>query len=172
VDRARIRTVLDDPIVSQDSEEREFVDQIREHGWFDTHVLGEGEYPGFSYSTGFWLTSGMPEVLIVGLKRKIAHDILWDLFRDFKGDASFPIGVPSEGIFGNARGCFLPVGKAHYPEHLGWSRWFYGGDDFPCLQLVWPDPKGRFPWQPGFDGSFRLDQPDLTEHGWVAGLAH
>ncbi|HEY1605029.1 MAG TPA: DUF4262 domain-containing protein [Allosphingosinicella sp.] len=30
---------------------------------------------------------------------------------------------------------------------LGWSRWFYGGDVFPYLRLVWPDRVGLFPWE-------------------------
>jgi len=49
----------------------------------------------------------------------------------------------------------------------GESRWFYGGDDFPCLQIVWPDRAGRFPWEADFDAQFEGNQPDLTEQGWV-----
>jgi uncharacterized protein DUF4262 len=32
---------------------------------------------------------------------------------------------------------------------------------FPCLQLVWPDSDGRFPWQAGFDASLKKYQPLL-----------
>jgi hypothetical protein len=55
---------------------------------------------------------------------------------------------------------------------LGWSRWFYGGDAFPCLQIVWSDRDGRFPWQSGFDPALAGLQPDLTENGWLASLTH
>lgn len=59
------------------------------------------------------------------------------------------------------------VAKRHFANFLGWSRWFYGGDEFPCLQLVWPDRSGLFPWEPDFDPEFGGDQPDPTEQGWT-----
>jgi hypothetical protein len=63
------------------------------------------------------------------------------------------------------------VANRFYADHLGWTRWFYGGDRFPCLQIVWPDRAGVFPWEPGFDATFSNDQADLTEHGWQAAIA-
>jgi Domain of unknown function (DUF4262) len=41
------------------------------------------------------------------------------------------------------------------------------GDDFPCLQPVWPDKANRFPWQDGFDRGFEGQQPDLTAGAWA-----
>ncbi|HEY2534440.1 MAG TPA: DUF4262 domain-containing protein [Xanthobacteraceae bacterium] len=46
------------------------------------------------------------------------------------------------------------------------SRWFYGGDDFLCLQLVFPDTSGHFPWSSGSSEGFRTAQPDLTAGNW------
>jgi hypothetical protein len=166
-----MRTALDASPSALDAAERDFVDNVREHGWFATHVFGEDEHPGFSYTTGFWFTLQMPEVLVFSLKREIAHNILWDIFRDWKRGAKHPIGMAVPNIFGNAEAYLVPIAKCKYPDHVGWSRWFYGGDDFPCLQLLWPDPAGSFPWQPGFDVRFGADQPDLTENGWIAALA-
>jgi hypothetical protein len=80
--------------------------------------------------------------------------------------AKGPIGVKTPGIFGNADAVFLPVAKSAYAEHLGWSRWFYRGDNFECLQLVWPDREGKFPWEKGFDNDLATSQTDLTGGGW------
>ncbi|TLJ61921.1 DUF4262 domain-containing protein, partial [Pseudomonas aeruginosa] len=30
------------------------------------------------------------------------------------------------------------------------------GRELPALQLVWPDPVGRFAWEPQFDEGFRF----------------
>lgn len=59
-----------------------------------------------------------------------------------------------------------PAPKLHYPEHLGWNRWFHGGDDFPCVQLFWPDKSGRFPGQAGAQAAFQAPQPDLSASDW------
>jgi len=166
-----MRTALDIPPGQLDQQERDFIRDIEDHGWFDTHVLVGSEGPGFSYSTGFWLKRGFPEVILFSLPRSVSHNVLWNVFRDVEAGRRPPIGLPVNDVFGNADAVFLPVGKTHYAEHLGWARWFYEGDDFPCLQLVWPDPDGKFPWQPGFAESFRECQPDLTENGWLSELA-
>ena len=60
----------------------------------------------------------------------------------------------------------IPLAKQHYVEHLGWSRWFYGGDEFPCVQLIWPDRSNIFPWEAGFELDFEGEQPDLSSGGW------
>ena len=93
--------------------------------------------------------------------------------RDFGGRtiATGPC-VDASGRTRTHRAYVFPVAKRHYANHLGWSRWFYAGDDFPCQQIVWPDRAGLFPWEAGFDPTFANKQPDLTEHGWLAALTN
>src|SRR6266487_3754008 len=55
------------------------------------------------------------------------------------------------------------------PVHQSWrmtsmftiSDCFYGYVRPLYLQIAWPDRKGRFPWEPGFDAEFDDDQPML-----------
>jgi hypothetical protein len=110
---------------------------------------------------------GFPEIILFSLQQQTAHDVLWDVFRDVKGGRKISPGANVPEVFGNGGAYFFPVGKQHYRDLLGWSRWFYGGDDFPCLQLVWADTKGVFPWQSGFEDRFKGDQPDLSAEGWI-----
>jgi hypothetical protein len=163
-------TALDAPTEALDDQERDFVAMIREHGWFRTSVFGDEHGPGFSYTTGFWTGCKQPELIIFTLKREITHDVFWDLFRDAKAGNTLPIGQRADRVFGNSYAYAFPVAKQFYREYLGWNRWFYGGDEFPCLQIVWPDRAGLFPWEAGFDEEFVVDQPDLTEHGWAASV--
>jgi hypothetical protein len=167
-----MRTALDTPLDALDEGERNCVSNVLEHGWFHTAVFGDDEGPGFSYTTGFWLNTQFPEVMLFSMKRETAHTVLWDLFRDLKAGNVPAIGKVSADIFGNANAVLVPVAKAHYGEYLGWNRWFYQGDEFPCVQLVWPDRAGAFPWQSTFGKEFEGLQPDLTEQGWVAALSH
>lgn len=158
-------TALDAPLDRLDHSERNFVSKVREFGWFSTHVFPEDGQPGFSFSTGFWVNTGYPELILFGLKRETMHDILDAVHRDLKAGMRPPIGVANPDLC-TLPTMLFPVDKAHYAEHLGWSSWFYGNDDFPCLQLVWSDRAGLFPGQPGFDDGFKADQPDLSEGGW------
>lgn len=160
-------TVLDAPPDALDEAEQSFVSKVREHGWFRTGVFGDDEGPGFSFTTGFWVNANHPELIIFGTRDDIAHDVFWDLFRDAKSGQALPVGRRTDAVFANLSAYVFRVAKKHHRDFLGWSRWFYGGDDFPCLQIVWPDRVGKFPWEPDFDAEFKADQPDLTEGGWV-----
>ncbi len=138
----------------------------------DCHpCFGRGVHPGFSYITGFWITLNSPEIVVCGLQRDQSHDVLASLFDDFKSGTKHPVGSVNSTILVSHKAFLFRVAKEKYSTHLGWSRWFYNGDNFECLQLVWPDPAGTFPWQAGFDNRFRDSQTDLTENGWTAALA-
>ena len=134
--------------------------------------MGDDEGPGFAYTTGFWLTARQPELLMFGLKMETAHQVFTELFRDAQAGRSPPVGVRGADIFENQPTYAFNVDRRHYADHLGWSRWFYRGDDFPCLQVVWPDRAGMFPWEKGFNTAFANEQRDLAERGWTRSLAH
>lgn len=159
-------TALDALAEKLDDQEATFVGQIREHGWFRSNVFADSEGPGFSYTTGFWLGEKAPEIIVFSLKSEIAHDVLWSAYRDVAGGLSLLTGQRISNVFANTDAVFLPVSKEFYPEYLGWSRWFYGGDGWPCLQLIWPDPNGVFPWEDGYAECFANSQPNLSGVEW------
>jgi hypothetical protein len=159
-------TALDAPEDLLDEHDKKFVASIREHGWFGTGVLAEGEKPEFYYSTGFWKTLGLPELIAFSLKADAAHQIFWNIFNDARAGRQFENGKRFDNILNTHDIVLLSVDKQHYREYLGWSRWFYGGDLFPCYQLILPDRANLFPWNDGFDAKLTPDQPDLSTVGW------
>jgi hypothetical protein len=106
------------------------------------------------------------ELIVFSLRRDIAHDTFWHLYRELEAGKRFPVGERSDVFLSDSAGVLLPVSSQQYRTHLGWSRWFYGNDDFQCLQLVWPDRDGLFPWSIGAPDGLRGAQPDLTEGNW------
>ncbi|MGY2733560.1 hypothetical protein ACVWYO_001234 [Sphingomonas sp. UYP23] len=166
-----MRTALDAPVEALDGPEQAFVAKIREHGWFRTGVMADDGQLGFSFTTGFYVSTGQPELMIFSMKDTIAHQVFWDLYELAKAGQLPPRGVRTDEIFGNGAAYLFEVAKRHYPTHLGWSRWFHAGDDFPCLQIVWADRTGLFPWEAGFDPAFNGLQLDLSDRGWMAELA-
>ena len=159
-------TALDANPARLDRHEQNFVANIRAHGWFATHVFSDGERPGFSYTTGFWLKFRFPEMILFSTSRETAHNTFWHIYRELEAGQRLPVGEPTGEIFENAAAVLLPVALEHYQSHLGWNRWFYGNDDFECLQLVFPDRGGEFPWMSGSSADFRTAQPDLTAGNW------
>lgn len=148
-----------------DEHEQNFVRIVRKHGWHQMTVSADEEGPGFTYTTGFWLL-GFPEVVVFSLKPENASAILWDMFNSQKAGKAYPTSAVLNDVFADLPAYLLPVGKKHYREHLGWSRWFYGNDAFPCLQLIWPDRDSIFPWEKNFSSELVGDQPDLSEGNW------
>ena len=159
-------TALDADASALDEHERRFVSAIREHGWFQTSVFADKTGSGFSYTTGFWLNLSFPELITFSLRQEAAHDTFWHMHRELERGHKFAIREPIENVFANLRAALLPVPSYRFQEYLGWTRWFYGGDDFHCMQLVWPDPSGKFPWQSDFSSKMLSAQPDLTEGNW------
>jgi hypothetical protein len=164
-------TALDAPPKSLDEDEKNVVAKIREHGWFNHSIMGDAEGPGFSYTTGFWLNAKHPELMIFNMKHETAHDVFWELYRDVRDGKHLKVGGSTDQAFANLPAYVFPVAKRYYREYLGWNRFFYAGDDFPCVQIVWPDRAGFFPWESDFDPTFKDDQPDLTENGWLASIS-
>ncbi len=164
-----MQTALDADPSGFNDYERGLIEAVREHGWFCPSVYSDEDGPGFSYSVGFWKTLGKPEVIVFGLPPQVAHSVLWQLYRLFQSGLSPQPGKPVEGVLEGYVSYLMPAG-AKANEFMLSAAWFYGNQDYPRLQLVWPDPIGAFPWQTDFDPSFAEAQPDLSDRTWAAAL--
>jgi hypothetical protein len=168
---AGVGTEMDSPRDGLDEAERDFIDGIGEHGWMQTQALDEDDKPGFSFTTGFQFSIGHPEILAFKIDRQVANRIFWLLYRCARNGKPVPRATRTTGIVPGDEAYVFPIARRHYADYLGWSRWFYRGDDFECLQIVWPDEAGLFPWEDGFDPRYANAQVDLTEKGWAVEAA-
>ena len=129
-----MRTAMDAQPDTLDPSERTFVHAIQEHGWYRTEVSNDAEGPGFSYTTGLWFTQQQPELIVFSMNGETAHKVFWSVFNDARNGRALSAKTRTDAVFGNSAAYAFSVAKRHYAQLLGWSRWFYGGDDFPCLQ--------------------------------------
>ncbi len=159
-------TALDAAPERLDRHEQKFVQRIREHGWCGTHVAPDNQGAGFSYTTGFWLKFRFPELILFSMSKENAQDTFWHIYRELEAGRRLPVGERTGEVFENVVAVLLPVSPEQYQPHLGWSRWFYSNDNFECLQLVFPDRGGEFPWGPEASRDFKAAQPDLTAGNW------
>lgn len=123
-------------------------DNVREHGCHVMTVAADDVGPGFAYSIGLSKTYGQPELICFGLKSDLMHSMINELSaRMGRGERVGDGKRVSELIEGYD--CVLrTMDKRRYREYLGYARWFYNGDGFDVLQIVWPDKQANFPWEP------------------------
>ncbi len=160
-------TAIDDTQENHNSYEIDLLRQVKENGWRSTHVSGSDDgSPSFTYTTGFWLSLRRPEIILFDFPPALAHNVLGQIYRILGGGEDLQTNVPLEGILSGETVYFFPVKPEKIAEYLLSSTWFYKNDGFPCLQLVWPDQAGNFPWQSDFDAKLLRLQPDITENGW------
>lgn len=147
-----------------DESERKAIADIREYGVHILHVFdAEGNHPEFSYTVGLWHTHHHPEVLIVGLKEDLRHKLLNNLNFDIGRGERFIDGLSSRDVLEGYTCYFQKLPQERFREYLGWNRWFYEGDEFPAVQMLWPNVDGVYPWDEMASEYLRRTQPVLTQ---------
>ena len=141
--------------------EKKLLDDIDAFGWHGLHILGDDEYPPFSYTVGLFHSYGHPELLIYGLPRDVAHAILRIAAQAAASGQPIDLSAPTDALLEGYDCAFVPVPLEAYPDHVGFARWYYGDDTFPVVQVVWPDKSGRFPWDADAPAGFDDAQPVL-----------
>ena len=149
---------------AEDEPERKALEDIRTYGmhWLDVFD-GEHADRGFCYSVGLWHTHNHPEVIIFGLKSELCGRVLNGINRDIREGGSFQAGLSSLDCLAGFRCYFEAFPKEQYRAHLGWARWFYGGDDFPAVQMLWPTTSGIYPWDTQASEEFKNMQPIFSK---------
>ena len=142
---------------------------IERFGCSVNHILAEGELPPFSFSVGIEATSSAPEVVVVGLKKDLAHFIVNEYNRRVRAGESFVPGQRYKGFLEGFEVAAEAVDRAHYKEYFGYNLRYYCGDNFRVLQLVYPNRSGVWPWQVEADSWFKAWQPLLTSSGVAGG---
>jgi hypothetical protein len=147
------------PKAEEEADEK-LIRNVREHG---CHILNVDARPPFSFSIGLALNYGHAEIVIFGIDPSVASRIINTVRDQAAVGKKYVDGDLSSDILVGLNVCFLEVPLELYGEYLGTAIWFYQRSPrpFPCLQLVWPDRAGRFPWESGCDAGIRRDQPIL-----------
>jgi hypothetical protein len=146
-----------------DPGEQKLLDDIHKFGWHCMNVFGDVEHESFSYTIGLFQTYGHPELLIYGLPREVAHAVLTIAAKAAASGKFIDMNKPTDELLEGYSCVFVPVPLTEYPEHVGFARWYYEGEDFPVQQVVWPSKTGLFPWHPQASVEFRTKQPVLGQ---------
>jgi Domain of unknown function (DUF4262) len=146
----------------EDEADEIVIRNVRKHG---CHIVGiwDGE-PPYVFSIGLFLNYHQPEIVIFGLDGRDSAAIINDVRDRAAKGQRYTAGDVSDELLVGYRACFVDVPLQRYDEYLGTAIWFYykSPRPFPCLQMVWPDRDGRFPWDTKFDPLLKARQPLLS----------
>ncbi|WP_304012173.1 DUF4262 domain-containing protein [Methyloversatilis discipulorum] len=139
-------------------------DDIAKHGCSVMHVFdAEGELPPFAYSIGIQKETGAPEVVVIGLKRPMAHSVINEYNSRVREGERFEVGKYYSGFLGGFDICIGAVSLSAYDDYFGQDIDFYGGRNFQVLQVIYPTTQGVWPWTDGAPESFLQWQPLLAK---------
>jgi len=136
---------------------------IEHYGLHVIKVLEDENNPPFGYSIGLFETYGHPEILIVGLKLDLIHSLINIIAEKIKEGAVFAHGKYYPDILTNFNCYFTTVERSYYEEYVQQAINFYGSNNFPLLQCIYPTIKNIYPWQAEWPEDIAYLQPILGE---------
>ncbi len=134
---------------------------IRNRGHF---LLSVADNPPYTYSIGL-AEKSMPEVIILGLGQMPSYDLLNAFCDRLHTGEVFKVG----SLVTQIATVPLKIGAVHMTQRdthllLALDRVEREGKDpneLTAVQLIWPDPAGKYPGDEGYDGQFAAQQPLL-----------
>jgi uncharacterized protein DUF4262 len=128
---------------------------IERVGWMAIGVMPTIDDPlhtPFTYSIGCYGHDGHPEFIVLGLNPSLAHVLLDGLCRRVAAGERFADGEADDKVLEGYPVRFKALPPDGTP--LNWARNYYGVEELPALQIVWPDKEGRFPGEEGCEPQY------------------
>lgn len=139
-------------------------DGIGRVGVFVIATWLEEERVPMNYTIGMQEAS-LPELVILGVDQNVGHAVLNAAARKMRetGEA-LPEHQRLDKLIDNLDVVAVRLDPARAAEFLKLAAQRAENKElaFSAMQLVWPDPQNRLPWEPGFDTRFNAYQPMLT----------
>lgn len=147
----------DDPVALQqwrDQCEARTRDIIRTHGWAVEAVFGDHRRrrPDFAYTVGLW-GFGHPELLVLGLPVDPAARLLNELGERVRAGERMQAGDEVASVLVHPAHVVQLLRLPRPETILFAAQSTYrrpGGKVVPALQVVYPDSRGRYPWDPAY----------------------
>jgi hypothetical protein len=123
---------------------------MKEYGYHSTFVFGDST-PSFCYSTGVYKSFGIPEIFISALPQNLSHELIANYVSKFKDNGSIPLDEKLDDLTDRFPVYLIEASKDMLKDYVLSSLRFYGDEEFEYVQLVYPDTRGHFPNDAGYD---------------------
>lgn len=141
--------------------QEKLLSNIEKYGLEVMHILEDKTGPGFSYSVGLFESYQHPEIIIVGLKQELCHTLINNMANDIKSGEKYMALNYYSNILNNFQCYFVDVDHSNYDKYVGQAQAYYGNDNFPLIQCIYPTVKGIFPWEKEWPDDIKNLQPIL-----------
>lgn len=142
--------------------ERKVRADIERVGWHLVLVPPDERTAGWAHTIGLLERYDHPELVVFGSDFEVLGPLLNALAARVRAGARLEPEARVEGVLQGLPLVLRPVAARWIQPFLGNAAWHARRPDLPALQVFWPDPGGRFPWEPGCDPAWRDDQPCLA----------
>ncbi|MDZ7905774.1 MAG: DUF4262 domain-containing protein [Cypionkella sp.] len=147
-------------MTSVDGQDAKALDDVETYGCHILSITDNTGGPDFCYSIGINKTADQPDVLIFGLNPDVAQFAINQYNDRVRQGEVFNTKLPYHGFLDACPVYFVAVPQIHFAKYLGWGRWFYGGDDFRVMQMIYPDKiTGGWPWSERPNADYLWYQP-------------
>jgi len=147
------------------SVEAEIAEVVHQFGWYCVQVVDIN--PSFYYSIGLMETSDHPELIVFGLESRDALVLLSQIVAQIRAGERFTSAEIRTIHIGTTvhRIVLRRVDPTQHQFYLGYAmgycrhigRW----GELYAMQIFWPDGRGKFPFDAGFDCQLSDLQPRL-----------
>lgn len=147
------------------SVEAEIAQVVAERGWYGVNVF-DGD-PPFIYSIGLMQTQNHPELVVFGLETRAGELLLGSIIQQIRAGENFASAEVRTVRIGDAdhRIGLRRVDPTRHPLYLGYAmgycRYIGRWGELEAMQVFWPDSRGKFPFEAGFDSDISDLQPRL-----------
>lgn len=133
-------------------------DSIKKYGYHMTFVFSQND-ASYCYSTGIYNSFGIPEIFISSLPQNLSFELIRNYVDMFAIGKRIPIDARIDNLTNKFPVRLVNVANDRLLEYVLSSIRFYSGQDFKYLQLIFPDTKGLFP----NDNGYNYDQVIIGE---------
>lgn len=129
--------------------QRQILYRLNQHQSYLVSQCDGNENLNHFYSVGLWNSFRHPEIMIIGLPERDGMRLLSDMQNLIKLGQTPTVGSP----LGQGYDCY-PVqlepicDREMIRQFLPMADWFYKGDSFPVLQLLWSNAAGELVREP------------------------
>jgi hypothetical protein len=124
---------------------------IREFGYNLTNVFASKDSPSFCYSTGIYKTFKIPEIFISSLPPGLCDQLTANYIKSFKDKQPIPLNIELDYLIDRFSVYLIEVPTLKLTDYVLTSIRFYKGEEYKYLQIIFPDTKGRFPNDIGYE---------------------
>ena len=118
---------------------------VAKYGWHLENVFAHWHGMAYSHTVGLVASFNHPELGIFGLKPSVADLALVRAVNEIRSGVQFGPGKQDDTLLTGCLCEFVPVSDEDTQRLLPLLARYYGDQNVPVLQIIWPHLKTEFP---------------------------